>query len=247
MAINPRAVVQKVSIGPHDLKITLPFTASFSGPSQIGKSYLMAQFIEHRKLLFDLKDRDFSRIIYSQPESLAHRPNPIFEKIQSVFPTAELCSGLPDISRLQLDMNAATGPPSLLVIDDQMNMFLDSSEMVTLATIQSHHHNLSVMISLQNYFCSSKYGKTIMRNISIKIFFYNRLDLTELKNISSQIVPKNPNFLESCFNFLFRKFPDDPSHYVLVDGKSKARSFFVRSHVLPESDGKIRPIIFFPK
>jgi len=246
MAVNPRAVVQKVFLKPNDLKWKPPVTMSYSGPSQIGKSQLMAQFIEHRKLLFDLES-DFNRIIYSQPETLAHRPNPIFEKIQSFFPTAELCSGLPDIQKLQLDLNSANGPPSLIIVDDQMNQFLDSSSMVDLMTIGSHHHNLSVFISLQNYFCSSRHGKTIMRNVCIKIFFYNRLDLTELKNISSQIVPKNPNFLESCFNFLFRKFPEDPSHYVLVDGKSKARSFFVRSKVLPGSDGEVRPIIFFPK
>lgn len=246
MTVNPRAVVQKVHLAPNDLKFIPPCTMSFSGPSQIGKSQLMAQFVEYRKLLFDL-DTDFHRIIYSQPEVLAHRPNPIFEKIQSSFPTAELCSGLPDISKLQLDLNSATGPPSLVIVDDQMTQFLDSSLMVDLMTIKSHHHNISIWISLQNYFCSSKHGKTIMRNISIKVFFYNRLDLTELKNISSQIVPKNPNFLESCFNFLFRKFPNDPSHYILVDGKSKARSFFVRSRILPEKDGYVRPIIFFPK
>ena len=156
-----------------------------------------------------------------------------------------MINGLPNISKLNLDLNTL---PALLIIDDLMVEFLDSPQMVNLLSVQVHHFNLSTIFTLQNFFATSKFGKTIMRNVNYKVYFYNRLDLRELRNISCQIVPQCPSFMEANFNFLFKKFPNDPSHYVFVDGhfRSKHPDLFVRSHIFPDNEGKIKPIIFFP-
>jgi hypothetical protein len=200
------------------------------------------KLIEHREKLFTSK---FVRIIYCQPESLAHINNTFFQRIKTFFPNAELHNGLPNISKLNLDLNTL---PSLLIIDDLMTEFLDSPFMVELLSVQVHHFNLSTIFTLQNFFATSKFGKTIMRNVNYKVYFYNRLDLRELRNISCQIVPHCPSFMQSNFNFLYKKFPHDPSHYIFVDGhfRSKLPSLFVRSHIFPDQDGDIKPIIFFP-
>ena len=95
-----------------------------------GKSEFIANLVKFGDLLFTSK---FSRIIYSQPESLAHRPNNCFEKIKKTFSTAELINGLPNISKLNLDLNNL---PTLLIIDDQMTSLLDSSAMVDLLTVK---------------------------------------------------------------------------------------------------------------
>jgi hypothetical protein len=201
------------------------------------------QLIEHREKLFTSK---FVRIIYCQPESLAHMNNTFFQRIKNFFPNAELNIGLPNISKLNLDLNTL---PALLIIDDLMNDFLDSPSMVELLSVQVHHFNLSTIFTLQNFFATSKFGKTIMRNVNYKVYFYNRLDLRELRNISCQIVPHSPSFMQDNFSFLNKKFPHDPSHYIFVDGhfRSKLPSLYVRSHIFPDSNGQIRPIIFFPK
>ena len=200
------------------------------------------KLIEHREKLFSSK---FVRIIYCQPETLVHVNNAFFQRIKSSFPTAELNNGLPNISKLNLDLNTL---PCLLIIDDLMTEFLDSPEMVHLLSVQVHHFNLSTIFTLQNFFATSKFGKTIMRNVNYKVYFYNRLDLRELRNISCQIVPSCPSFMQSNFNFLFKKFPSDASHYIFVDGhfRSKKPSLFVRSHIFPNQSGVIEPIIFFP-
>ena len=99
----------------------------------------------------------------------------------------------------------------------------------------------------QNFYASSKFGKTLQRNVNYRIFFYNRLDLTELRHISLQITPQNSTFLQSCFNFLTDAFPNH-SNYVLVDGhyRSKMSQMMVRSNIFPDPEsGEIRPIIFF--
>ena len=200
------------------------------------------QLIEHREKLFSSK---FVRIIYCQPETLAHKNNTFFQRIRAFFPNAELNNGLPNISKLNLDLNTL---PVLLIIDDLMVEFLDSPQMVELLSVQVHHFNISTVFTLQNFFASSKFGKTMMRNVNYKVYFYNRLDLRELRNISCQIVPNCPSFMQTNFEFLFKKFPKDPSHYIFVDGhfRSKMPSFFVRSHIFPNDKGETRPIIFFP-
>ena len=243
--INPRAVVQKVTLGKDDLKIKIPFSMAVAGPSQCGKSRFICKLIENRESIFA---ESFGRIIYCQPETLAHRPNPIFNQILKTFPRAELLSGLPVLSKLHLDLGSLQ--PSLIVIDDQMNAFLSSEEMVHLLTVDCHHKSISVIYSLQNYFSQSRHhGKTLMRNTNYKVLFFNRTDLTELRSISMQIVPKNANFLESCFQFLFRTFPTDESHYILVDGhfRSRVPQFFIRTHLFRDANNVTRPIIFFPK
>lgn len=243
-AINPKAVVQKVTIGKDDLKLQSPFSMAVAGPSQCGKSQFICKLIEHRDTIFA---KPFDRIIYCQPETLAHRPNPIFEQILRSFPTAQLLSGLPSVSKLHLDIGNQN---SLIIIDDQMSAFLSSDEMLSLLTVGSHHLSINIVYTLQNYFSQSKHhGKTLMRNTSYKILFFNRTDLTELRSISMQIVPRNANFLESCFQFLFKTFPNDDSHYIFIDGhfRSKVPKFFIRSHLFPDKDNIVRPIIFFPK
>lgn len=126
-----------------------------------------------------------------------------------------------------------------------MNDLLNSAQMVDLLSIQIHHSNITVIFSLHNFFASSRHGKTIARNVNYKVFFYNRLDLRELKMISCQI-GNNPNFLQECFTFLMKKFPHENA-YLLIDGhfKSKMKAMYIRSHIFPVN-GEIKPIIFFP-
>ena len=241
--INPRATVQKVKLDKDDLKLRTPFSMAVAGPSQCGKSRFIVKLIENRDSIFA---GNFHRIIYCQPESLAHRPNPIFNQILASFPSAELLSGLPDISKLHLDIGNQS---SLVIIDDQMNAFMASEAMLHLLTVSCHHNCVNIIYSLQNFFTPSKHGKTLMRNTHYKCLFFNRTDLTELRNISLQIVPRNAGFLESCFQFLFKHFPHDESHYILVDGhfRSKIAQFFIRSQLFPDENGIVRPIVFFPK
>ena len=163
--INPKAVVQFVKIGDDALKFCVPCAICISGPSQVGKSEFIVKLVEHRSLLFT---QDFVRILYCQPEILCTRQNSVFDRIQSSFPTAELISGLPDIAKLNLDLDKW---PKLLIIDDLMSEFLSSKHMLKLLSIQVHHFSISTVVTLHNYYATSKFGKTLSRNMNYKIFF----------------------------------------------------------------------------
>jgi len=90
----------------------LPFAMSISGPQQSGKSDFILQLIENCQKLFASK---FVQIIYCQPELLGHSNNEFFNRLKKIFLQAELNFGLPNISKLNLDINTL---PHLIIIDD---------------------------------------------------------------------------------------------------------------------------------
>ena len=202
----------------------------------------MFNLIKFRK---DIFTSDFHRIIYCQPPSLTVKNQEYVKRLKSEFPNIELCEGLPNIGKLNLDFNIL---PALILIDDMMGPLLQSEAALDLVTKFVHHFNISVCFSLQNYYCPSKYGKTLIKNCHYRIFFYTRIEQRELSTISSQIA-NAPNFFQANFQFLFEKFPNDPSHYLLIDGhsRSKMTNLWCRTHIFPtEKGGEITPIFFFP-
>jgi hypothetical protein len=215
---------------------------SITGPSQAGKSEIICRLVRNREIMFSSK---FHRIIYCVPETLIYKQNTIFQKLQAEFSGIELHFGLPKISALYLDCNHL---PCLLILDDLMNAILNSGEMAELFSVHVHHYNISVIFTLQNFFAPSRYGRTIARNLHYKLFFFNRIDVVELRHISVQIVPTTPNFLLNCFKLLEKKYPNSYSHYILIDGhgKSKMKQLAVRSNIFPDENNEIKPMIFFP-
>ena len=193
----------------------------------------------------DIFTSEFHRIIYCQPESVLSVSQDFFYRLQSEFSHLEHCIGVPNLAKLNLDYGNL---PSLLLIDDLMSSVLNSEEMLDLVTKNVHHNNVTVCFTLQNYYASSRFGKSIIRNCHYRVFFYSRIDQRELNLISSQIA-NAPNFFMANFKFLFEKFPNDPSHYLLIDGqfRSPMSSMWCRSLIFPkEKGGEINPIIFFP-
>jgi len=238
--IDPKATVQSVDIDDHSLKFKTPCTMCISGPSMSGKSEFIVRLITFKEKLFDV---NFDSIFYCEPEELALRHNPIFEKIKKVFPNAQLVIGLPDITKLHLNLDFR---PKLVIIDDLMESFLQSDAMVKLLSVDGHHYNITTLYTLQNYFAHSKFGKTLSRNVNYRCLFYNRLDLTEVRTISIQI-SQRPKFLQESFEFLKKEYPDEPP-YLVIDGhiKSPLNELMVRSQIFPLANGETKPIFFFP-
>ena len=188
---------------------------------------------------------DFNRIIYCQPEGLLTKNQDYFNRLKQEFTNLELCVGIPNLAALNLDFGNL---PSLLLIDDLMQSMLNSEEMLDMITKNVHHNNLTVCFTLQNYYATSKYGKSVIRNCQYRVFFYNRIDQRELISISSQIA-NAPNFFNANFKFLFEKFPNEPFHYLLIDGqfRSPMSNMWCRTHIFPNiKGGEIVPIVFFP-
>lgn len=240
--INPSAIVQTVNIDDSMLKFKCPFAMCVSGSSMSGKSEFLLKLITHKEKLFDVQ---FDTIIYCEPETLVLRHNPIFERIKAVYPNIKLVIGLPDVNKLQLTLDSRN---KLVLIDDLMEPFMKSEAMIQLLSVECHHFNITTIFTLQNYFAYSKFGKTLSRNLTYRCIFYNRLDLTEIRTISTQI-SHQPKFLLESFEFLRREFPDQPP-YLIIDGHihSPLKELFVRSQIFPlAGTNEMKPIFFFPK
>jgi len=213
-----------------------------AGPSQAGKSHFMYQIVFWRKYVCT---ENFKRIIYCQSNTYSHKNQSFIKQLQDQFPTLELHQGLPNISDLHLTIN---NEPCLLLIDDLMEEVLNSIKMVHLVSNDSHNFNISVIFILQSYFAPGRFGKTLTRNCHYRVFFYNRIEQLEIRNISTQ-VSTNPYFFVANFEFLNKTFPDEKSHYLLIDGhfRSPSNRFWCRTHIFPQGPlNEITPIIFFP-
>ena len=235
--------IEKLDLDENALKFHTPCAISITGSSQSGKSYLMAQLVEHRSELFNT---NFEQIFYCQPESLFLGTNPIFEKLKSLYPHIQLIQGLPDIAKLNLHIDRTS---KLILVDDMMQSILASPQMLDLLTIQIHACNITLCFTMHNNFPQSKFGKTISRNVQYKFIFHNRLELTELRILSCQLGKKS-SFLEECFAFLFNTFPAEHHPYLMIDGHAQSppsiKTLFIRTHILP-TNGIIKPIIFCDK
>lgn len=239
--INPSLPVQTVTLGEDGLKLKTPFAMMIAGPSQSGKSEFMFNLVKFRH---DVCTGDFSRIIYCQANSYAHKNQKFFQKLQAEFPQIELCHSLPDINALHLNLNNL---PKLILIDDMMREVVKSDQMSDLVANDVHSFNISVAFSFQNYFARGKNGNNLIRNCHYKVIFYNRSEMLELRNISTQTVDA-PKFLKFNFNYLYNHYPEDPSHYILIDShpRSQISQLWCRSHIFPKvPGGEIKPLIFF--
>jgi len=240
--IDPKLTAQEVNLTDDDLKFKCPFSMVVSGPSQAGKSFFIYQIVKFRLRVCSQK---FTRIIYCQSNNYSPKNQSFIKELQNEFPTLELCQGLPKLNDLHLKMN---NEPCLLLIDDLMEEVLNSSSMVNLVSNDCHNFNISVIFVLQNYFAQGRYGKTLIRNCHYKVFFYNRVEQLEMRNISSQ-VSTNPIFFKANFEFLNKTFPNEKSFYLLIDGhsRSEAKQLWCRSLIFPRGPkNEIEPIIFFP-
>jgi hypothetical protein len=110
----------------------------------------------------------------------------------------------------------------------------------------SHHFSASVIFTTQSYFTNG--AKTIRDNCTYKVFFKNPVDEQTLRNVSSQLTVKTPNFLNACFRNLDYYYKKDNYKYILVDGhpSSSMPDFRVRSRIFPGEglDGRINPVAF---
>lgn len=238
-AIDAKALVQKVHLKDDTLKIHCPCAISISGSSRSGKSSLIVKLIKNRSLIFDAS---FDRIIYCQAETLNHHNNKTYEDLKESFNHIEICTGLPDITQLQL--NADPLSYKCLILDDLMSTLLKSEQMVDVFTVMVSHSRLVLIYSIHNSFYQTKYAKTMQRNTDVRFLFFNRLEQTELRILSCQLGKKS-NFLFDCFKFLLNKFPHELYPYLLINGQPQSHDFYIRSHIFPNENGEIKPIIFF--
>jgi hypothetical protein len=100
----------------------------------------------------------------------------------------------------------------------------------------SHHENVTIVITLQNYFGNNQ---NIMRNAQYRVLFRDPIDDYTLRTISSQLKfssVKGKSFLVACFEALAAYYPDWKYPYVVINSNPTVAADWMRitTKIFPE-------------
>ncbi len=236
--------VERISVGKDFGKIITPSRMLVAGPTLCGKSTFALQIIKYREKIYD---KPFDRIIYALPEDSVHLHQAFLADLKKVYESIEIVEGFPSITDLHIKEDKSA---KLLVIDDMMQSAFASQALLDLITKDSHHCNCSLLVTCQNFFWPTKYGRTFVRNCSEKVIFFDKTDANQLSILTRQIFPKYQYFFQECFDWIFSHRIHDPLKYVLIDSSSLSEmpyNSIVRTCIFPEKDGEVRLRLFFPE
>lgn len=192
-----------------------------------------------RKSLFDT---EFERIILCIPERGSSNDQGFVDEIRNLFEPLEVVLGLPNIQSLHLTVDKTS--PKLLILEDLMVDALKNEKFLQTMTYDSHHSNITLLMTMQNFFFQAKNAKTFLRNFNIKVIFNDAADVVYLRTISQQI-SGNPYFLKNAFEKLETKLNTGEMDYLLIDSNGRLpKKMLVRARIFPCNDGKVRPIFF---
>ena len=156
-----------------EFKFKHPFTCMLAGPSQSGKSTLLARILENNQSMITPSP---TKILYCYA-----RYSEGFNKLKIVTPSIEFHEGLPDIDRLSVNENNVT------VLDDLMSQVEKDKSMLDLFTTDSHHANISVFLITQNLFSQGKYSRTISLNCQYLFILNNPRDKAQIYALARQM------------------------------------------------------------
>ncbi len=169
------------------------------GSTGSGKSELVLQFIRHRHLLFTgAPFDDADRIYYCLPRSFQTASHDRFcDRLRALAPGCHVVYGLPDFASLFADKTWSR-EPKLVVLDDLITELVNDPQGLLALTVGSHHAEMSLLITSQNYFMKGKHSVSIARNMSHKVFLVDHADKTPLRAVSRNMFPAQPLFLPQC-------------------------------------------------
>ena len=155
----------------------------------------------------------------------------LFDEMGSALPLIQFKQGLP--SKDELDSLSADKQPSLLILDDLMELVGSSQNMSDLFCQYTHHKNINVIYISQNLFQQGKYARTIALNTSVLVLMKSMRNSSQIKCLASQIYPgETKRFMEA-----YKDATSQPFGYLTVDmAPSADDNHRLRTHIFPDQD-----------
>lgn len=209
-------------------KFLSPAGIMVAGSSQTGKSELVSQILQQREHMF----REIPRkIIYVYTIW-----DPKFDVLQSVLGSdVTFRTDIPSTDELQ-DIYDRAPMPRALILDDKIAAFKDDEQgrdLVKLATVVTHHCNLTTFYITQNLFHSQ-----IQREVGLQcqylVVFSNARCHNQIRTLGSQVFGKGQ--LE-FFTDAYSHATSRPHGFLLVDiHQETPEKFKLKSHILPSEE-----------
>lgn len=117
---------------------------------------------------------------------------PLYDKMKNEFENIDFIEGLPT------SLHEKT-KHTVLVIDDLMEPFINSSEAQKLVTQTAHHHCTTIIFITHNCFAQGRYARTIALNSTYLILFKSFRDGQQIVNLGKQMFPGNGNILVEAY------------------------------------------------
>jgi Cdc6-like AAA superfamily ATPase len=164
----------------------VPFPAAspimIAGPTGSGKTYWIHKLLQNNM---------FTEI----PSSILYCYG-VYQDFFDQFniPNLEFHEGLPSFEKVK---SLNDGNFNIIVLDDLMELIVDSVEIQNLFTKFCHHYNITCIFITQNIFAKGNCARNINLNTHIIVLFSNNRDKSQIYNIGKQILPyQNKAFME---------------------------------------------------
>lgn len=200
-----------------DFRLKAPFCMAISGPSQSGKSTLVAKLIERR---LEIIDPPIQEVVYLYTEW----QSALFDDLKKRAPGIIFHEGMPE--KLHDDDRRHR----LYIIDDMMQELASSKEAINLFIRGSHHNNISIIFLIQNFFFKNL--RTLTLNCKYIIIMKNVRENGFVSVIGRQMnANKRNNALENAWKTVLKK----KYGYLLLDyDANQLDDFRIRDSLFPE-------------
>ena len=236
-----------------------PFRMNLCGPTMAGKSKFCLNLIQHHKKMFS---PPVEEILFCAPYDVENptsdRQREFVTAIKLYFPTIQFHVGLPSVSTMINFCETCPGH-KLLIADDLMKEVNDDEGFVDLMTKFSHHQSLSVIWSSQCYFTrgrnKSKFGNTAILQVSEKVLFNDRSDISWMNLVSSKSFGLGrSNVLRNAMNIVCDIFPanmanegDRSGQYLVIDCSQISINddrMKLKTNIFPNENNEFEQIFF---
>ena len=186
-----------------------------------------------------VEEPNFKRIIYATAEmDDSQVTNDTINCLKQINPEIEINEGLPVPEQL------AFRTPILLILDDLDNILYKEDDFLDLMTRISHHGDISIIYTSQNFYASGSNSVTARRQLSAYVLFPNPNDKPMINTISSKLY-KDARFLQEVFKTLRKR----KINYVIINVHASttldetAAKFNTFSFKYPDSEEEKRNVI----
>lgn len=176
--------------------IRTPAQIQLVGPSQSGKSTFLKKLLEEDDNIFDVA---FSQIWYASP--YAESQDTVFtDELRTICASRNrrlfTSENVPNVEEVRDQYPEGA---VLLILDDLLS-FEKLDHLVDLSSIHAHHRNISCLYALQNPFQQTKKVDllTVSRNLTGRIIFDSRNDMSVFRTLNSRIFPERRHFIIQC-------------------------------------------------
>lgn len=205
------------------LKFESPTSIFIAAPSGTGKTVFTKNILQHADGMFKNPPK---QIYYCYTIW-----QPIYTEMQKDIQNISFFQGLPSMADLR-DWGQEEGH-KILVLDDLMMQGAESSELLHMMCVGSHHTNFTVIFLLQNIFHKSKSLRTASLNCHYFILMTSKRDPSQIQILGRQIFPNKTKF----FMDAYQRSTSYPYGYLLIDiNPHSDTTYQLRTRILPGED-----------